>query len=246
MRMMQNSNPFSFGGSTVMIGESWWPAIQQEMSKQYFIELNTFLTNALLNNVPVLPAPQDIFAWTLACTFDEVKVVIIGQDPYFRAEYGPHGLAFSSLTTITHSLRNIYKKLKSEYPDFEAPNHGYLMGWAEQGVLMLNRWLTVEEGTAGSHRGIGWGSFTNAVISYLNNNKVGLVFILWGAEAKNIATFIDKQKHLVLQGYHPAYYGFFRPIDGRIPQYFSECNNYLVDHGKTPINWGLLPAPAAP
>lgn len=243
MRMMQNDIPFSFGGSTVMIGASWWPLIQQEMSKQYFIELDTFLTNALLNNVPVLPAPQNIFAWTLPCTLDEVKVVIIGQDPYFWPKYGPHGLAFSSLTMIPHSLRNIYKKLKSEYPDFVAPNHGYLMGWAEQGVLMLNRWLTVEAGIAGSHRDIGWGSFTNAVISYLNNNKKGLVFILWGEPAKSFAPFIDQQKHLVLQGYHPAYHGF---VSQNNVQYFLACNKYLQDQGKTPIYWDLLPTPAAP
>eukprot|EP00794_Sanderia_malayensis_P005145 gene5145-5795_t len=181
----------------------------------------------------------------LATEFDKdyylkVKAVIIGQDPY----HGPnqaHGLSFSVPVGIPAppSLKNMYKELKTDIEGFKIPNHGHLVGWAKQGVLLLNAVLTVEASNANSHQGKGWEHFTDAVIKWINRNNNNVVFLLWGAYAQKKGASIDKKRHCILKGPHPSPLSAHRGFFGC--RHFSKANEYLKANNKDPIDWTYLP-----
>ena len=213
--------------------ESWKPILQAEFEQPYFKELSEFLT-AEYERTTVFPPKQQVFS-AFKTDLNEVKVVIIGQDPY----HGPgqaHGLAFSVRdgVQIPPSLQNIFKEIHAE-TGAEIPKSGNLQRWAEQGVLLLNNVLTVEAHHAGSHRAKGWETFTENIIKYLNENRPHLVFLLWGRDARNKAKLINKSKHLVLESAHPsplsAYNGFFGN------NHFIKCNEQLEQWQMPQIKW---------
>jgi uracil-DNA glycosylase len=186
----------------------------------------------------VYPCEEDIFRALHLTSFEQVKIVILGQDPY----HGPgqaHGLAFSVPAGVAFppSLRNIFKELKRDL-GIEAPLFGDLSGWARQGVLLLNTSLTVRAGEAGSHQGMGWERFTDAVVKTLDLERQGLVFLLWGNHAQAKADLIDPGRHSVLTAPHPSPLSAHRGFIGC--GHFSKANELLVQHGKTPIDWGAL------
>src|SRR5690606_3533906 len=184
----------------------------------------------------VFPPNKLIFNAFNHTSFDHVKVVILGQDPYHNIGQA-HGLSFSVPPgiEIPPSLRNMYKELSTDIPGFNIPAHGDLTAWADQGVLLLNATLTVRAHTAGSHQGKGWELFTDRAISALSQQREGIVFLLWGRYAKNKAAIIDHRKHLILTAAHPsplsAHNGFFGC------RHFSKANDYLIKTGNEPINW---------
>jgi len=216
------------------IEKSWKDKLAHEFEAEYFKELAAKVRAAYLKSV-VYPPPKLVFNAFDLCPFDQVKVVIIGQDPY----HGPnqaHGLCFSVQEgiAIPPSLRNIYKEIHDDLGK-NMPPSGNLDHWARQGVLLLNATLTVEKGQAGSHQGWGWERFTDAAIKKVSDEKVGVVFMLWGRYAQNKAVLIDETKHLILRAAHPsplsAYNGWFGS------KHFSQANAYLESLGKTPIDW---------
>nr|XP_011415861.2 uracil-DNA glycosylase 2 [Crassostrea gigas] len=226
-------------GLLVDVGSSWFKALEPEFSKQYFTELSKFVMSERSKNT-IYPPANDVFSWTNYCTIDKVKVVILGQDPY----HGPkqaHGLCFSVQKGVPPppSLQNMYKELTEDIPGFSHPGHGTLIGWANQGVLLLNACLTVRAGQANSHKDKGWEKFTDAVISWLNKNKKGLVFMLWGSYAQKKGAHIDKKKHHVLTGVHPSPLSAHRGYFGC--KHFSKCNELLKKEGKSIIDWKHLP-----
>ncbi|MDR2525382.1 MAG: uracil-DNA glycosylase [Oscillospiraceae bacterium] len=213
--------------------KSWKEYLTKEFNKPYFSELSEFLKEAYETQT-IYPPKSQVFS-AFATDLREVKVVIIGQDPY----HGPrqaHGLAFSvsENVAVPPSLENIFKEIHAD-TGAPIPNNGNLKRWAEQGVLLLNNTLTVEAHKAGSHCGRGWEQFTNAMIKILNEDLEGLVFLLWGRDARSKKTFIDEEKHLVLEAAHPsplsAYNGFFGC------RHFSRANEYLKAQGKKEIEW---------
>ena len=212
---------------------SWKPFLDSEFAKPYFGELAEFL-HAAYDTKRIFPAKTQVFK-AFTTDLNEVKVVILGQDPY-HTPGAAMGLAFSvpDSQPIPPSLINIYKEIDSD-TGHHANKTGNLVNWQNQGVLLLNNVLTVEAHKAGSHRGKGWETFTEAVIKYLNAEKSNLVFILWGRDARSKKSLIDPSKHLILESAHPsplsAHNGFF----GSKP--FSKTNAYLEAHGLKPINW---------
>ncbi len=219
----------------VKIEKSWRGALADEFESPYFVDLSKKIREAYLSDTPIYPPPQFIFNAFSLCPFDLVKVVILGQDPY-HAPGQAQGICFSvqSGTRLPPSLQNIYKELRD---DLGVPlrQTGDLTHWAQQGVFLLNATLTVAQGIAGSHQGLGWERFTDAVIRKLSEEKEHLVFILWGKYAQNKGTIIDGTKHRILKAAHPsplsAYHGFF----GSKP--FSKANAYLSQYNLTPIDW---------
>ncbi len=218
----------------VNIHPSWNKVLKSEFEKPYFSDLTSFVKNEYKKG-QVYPPGSQIFAAFDHCAYDNVKVVILGQDPY----HGPkqaNGLCFSVSKEVRTppSLQNIYKELQSDLGK-EIPTHGDLQHWAEQGVLMLNATLTVRKGQAASHQGKGWEEFTDAVVKLLSAEKTGLVFLLWGNYAKKKGQVIDRNKHLVLESAHPsplsAHSGFFGC------KHFSQTNQYLLLQGKKEIKW---------
>src|SRR5690606_22808342 len=187
----------------VSIEPSWKEVLEDEFQKDYFQELRKKVREAYLAG-PVFPPPKQVFNAFNLCPFDEVKVVIIGQDPY-HGRGQAHGLCFSVQdgVAVPPSLKNIYKEIKSDLGK-DVPTSGNLERWAEQGVLLLNATLTVFEGQAGSHQGWGWEEFTDAAIKAVAEKKEGVVFMLWGRYAQNKAGFIDETKHLILRAPHPS------------------------------------------
>lgn len=220
----------------VQLAESWKPVLAQEFNQPYFTQLTEFIKHEKAAGKTIYPLGSQIFNAFEFTPFNEVKVVIIGQDPYHGAGQA-HGLCFSvnKNVAVPPSLKNIYKELQTDIEGYSAPNHGDLSHWAKQGVLLLNATLTVEKDKAGSHQGKGWEQFTDAVIKQLSTQKEKLVFILWGKFAQSKATLIDTQKHLVLMAAHPspfsAYNGFFGC------KHFSKTNAYLIANNLTPISW---------
>lgn len=219
------------------IHESWKNALADEFQKPYFQALKSFLVAEKKGGQKVFPPGKLIFNAFDSTPFDQVKVVILGQDPY----HGPgqaHGLCFSVQEGVATppSLKNIYKELASDI-GFEIPNHGHLQKWAGQGVLLLNAILTVRAHQAASHRNKGWEEFTDAAIRKLNEEREGLVFLLWGGFAKRKASMIDASKHHILKSAHPsplsAYNGWFGC------KHFSQTNEYLKSQGKSEIDWSL-------
>lgn len=213
--------------------ESWQEFLQAEFEQPYFKKLSDFLKQAYQNST-VYPPKQQVFA-AFTTDLNNVKVVILGQDPYHEPGQA-HGLAFSVRDNIKTppSLVNIYKEINREYGT-PIPKSGNLKRWQEQGVLLLNNVLTVEAHKAGSHRGYGWEDFTLHCVEYLSKNRPHLVFLLWGRDARNKAKLIDKQKHLVLESAHPsplsAYNGFFGN------NHFKTCNEWLESHNLEAIQW---------
>ncbi|XP_053325056.1 uracil-DNA glycosylase isoform X3 [Spea bombifrons] len=220
------------------VGESWKQELLAEFTKPYFVKLNAFVTEER-KRYTVYPPPHQVFTWTQMCDIRDVKVVILGQDPY----HGPnqaHGLCFSVQKPVPPppSLENMYKELTTDIVGFVHPGHGDLTGWAKQGVLLLNAVLTVRAHNANSHKDRGWEQFTDSVVSWLNKNLDGLVFMLWGAYAQKKGCNIDRKRHHVLQTVHPSPLSAHRGFFGC--HHFSKTNAFLKDLGKEPIDWKAL------
>ncbi|HVV53705.1 MAG TPA: uracil-DNA glycosylase [Mucilaginibacter sp.] len=219
---------------------SWLRILHDEFEKDYMIKLKAFLKQEKEAGYTIYPKGSDIFNAFRKTPFDQLKVVLLGQDPY----HGPnqaHGLSFSVQKGVTSppSLKNIFKELSTDIPGFVIPNHGDLTEWAEQGVMLLNATLTVRAGSPGSHQKKGWEIFTDTVISKISELKEGIVFLLWGKFAQAKAELIDAKKHFILKAAHPspysADYGFFGC------HHFSKTNEILIKEGKTPIDWQISP-----
>lgn len=219
----------------VAIEPSWKEKLKGEFDELYFKELTTFVKDEYAKTT-IYPHPKNIFRAFELTPFDQVRVVILGQDPY----HGPkqaHGLSFSVVEGVRNppSLQNIFKEVETDMGEKPQTQNGDLSGWARQGVLLLNATLTVRGGVANSHQGKGWERFTEAAIHALSEEKEHLVFILWGNYARRKKKLIDCEKHCVIESVHPsplsAYGGFF----GSKP--FSRANEYLVAHNEEPINW---------
>lgn len=218
----------------VKIESSWLEALSSEWDAPYFRQLADFVHQEYRTNT-VYPPAKKIFAAFDACPFHEVKVVIIGQDPY----HGPgqaNGLCFSVSpdVAIPRSLVNIFKEIQNDLGR-PIPCNGDLSRWAQQGVLLLNATLTVRAHNAGSHQGKGWEQLTDAAIKKLSSDRDGIVFILWGAYAGKKAELIDSSRHLILTSVHPSPLSASRGFFGN--HHFSSANEYLVKQGKTPIEW---------
>lgn len=222
--------------NNIKIEESWRKALADEFKQPYFQSLATFLKKEKQAGKQIYPPGSLIFNAFNTTPFDQIKVVILGQDPYHNPEQAM-GLSFSVPrgVKVPPSLKNIYKELQSDV-GFTPPGHGDLTYWAKQGVFLLNAILTVEHRKAGSNKNIGWQDFTNAVIRTLSREREGLVFMLWGGFARKKSVLIDSDRHLVLEAAHPS------PLAGGAffgNQHFSKANEYLKKQGKTPIDWQL-------
>ena len=225
----------------IRLHPSWLGRLEAEFDQPYMGELRAFLIAQRRAGKVIYPAADRWFAAYDSTPFDAVKVVILGQDPY----HGPgqaHGLCFSvpADIAIPPSLANIYRELHSDL-GIPPPRHGCLHYWAEQGVLLLNATLTVEQGRAGSHQGRGWEAFTDRTIALLDAERAGLVFILWGSYAQRKGAFIDTRKHLVIKAPHPSPLSAHRGFFGSRP--FSRTNSWLQAQGQAPIDWCLPEAP---
>lgn len=220
--------------SSIKLHESWKTVLLDEFSKPYFLALKQFLLTERQQHT-VYPPGKLIFNAFDSTPFEEVKVVILGQDPYHGVGQA-HGLSFSvpQGITIPPSLRNIYKELHTDV-GITIPQHGNLSAWANQGVLLLNSLLTVRAHSAGSHKGKGWEKFTDAAIRALNYYREGIVFILWGKYAQDKGNIIDRNKHHVLQSPHPSPFSADRGFFGSRP--FSKANELLNAQGDTEIEW---------
>ena len=235
----------------VRLEKSWKEVLGDEFEQPYMKNLRSFLKQQIASGRTLFPEGRNIFAALDAAPLDQVKVVILGQDPY----HGPgqaHGLCFSVLPTVPlpPSLRNIYKEIALDL-GYSMPKHGFLGSWASQGVLLLNAVLTVEKGMANSHQGKGWEQFTDRIIQVLNQKTEGLVFMLWGGYAQKKGGMIDGSRHLVLKAPHPSPLSAHRGFFGC--RHFSRANEYLMTQGKDPIDWripektpGKLPAAKIP
>lgn len=221
----------------VRIDQSWKSALEAEWDKPYFIQLTDFVREEYRHNPKTtFPPPAQIFAAFDSCPFDNVKVVILGQDPY----HGPgqaNGLCFSVNRGVQAppSLQNIFKEVQTDMGLPAPSTDNDLSRWARQGVLLLNSTLTVEAHRPTSHQGHGWEQFTDDVIRTLNDSKEHLVFILWGSYAIKKGAFIDRNKHLVITSPHPSPLSAYRGFFGSRP--FSRTNAYLVQNGIAPIDW---------
>ncbi|MEK5644338.1 MULTISPECIES: uracil-DNA glycosylase [Paenibacillus] len=219
-----------------MFNNDWDEQLKEETEKDYFQELRYKLAKEYKLH-KVYPPKEDLFKALKLTPYEDTKVVILGQDPY----HGPgqaHGLSFSVKpgVRIPPSLVNIYKELHSDL-GVPIPSHGTLVHWAEQGVLLLNTVLTVRDGEANSHKGLGWERFTDAVIEKLNERDKPVVFILWGSHAQKKGAFIDRKKHLVIQSVHPSPLSVHRGFFGSRP--FSKANAFLAAHGIKPVDWAI-------
>ncbi len=226
-------------GDKVPLSGHWKEKLGDEFTKPYMVNLREYLKSQLAQGKVVYPPKDNVFEALKLTPFEDVKVVIIGQDPY----HGPgqaHGLCFSVRpgVPIPPSLVNIFKEMKNDL-NISQPGHGYLEAWARQGVLLLNAVLTVEAGHAASHQNKGWETFTDRVIEVLNREKDGLVFVLWGSYAQKKGAFIDRQRHLVLEAPHPSPLSAHRGFLGS--RHFSHINAYLNQRGVGQIEWALPP-----
>ena len=218
----------------VRIDASWKQHLQPEFDKAYFANLVTFVKNAYVTQTVYPPAKYIFNAFDL-CPFDQVKVVILGQDPYHEPGQA-HGLSFSVPEGIAlpPSLQNIFKEIENDL-GYAPMRHGNLERWAKQGVLLLNATLSVQAHQAGSHQNKGWEQFTDAVIAALSKEREHLVFLLWGSYAQRKGSVIDSNKHLVLKSVHPSPLSAYRGFFGN--HQFSQANQYLVQHGLSAIDW---------
>lgn len=218
-----------------MIDRSWKESLADEFKSAYFERLAGFVESAYMKGV-VYPPENNIFEAFNRTPFDDVKVVILGQDPYHEPDQA-HGLCFSVRegVRLPPSLVNIYKELELEYGVSFLNRNGDLSHWADQGVLMLNATLTVDAGKAGSHQGRGWEIFTDAVIKKLSDRRENIVFLLWGGYARRKGAIIDRKRHLVLECAHPSPLSAYRGFIGC--GHFKKTNEYLSVHGISNINW---------
>ena len=219
-----------------MVASTWAEVLAAEKQQRYFQDALAFVAAERAAGKVIYPPQADVFNAFKLTELHQVKVVILGQDPY----HGPnqaHGLCFSVLPGIKPppSLVNIYKELAADIDGFTIPSHGYLQAWAEQGVLLLNTVLTVEQGQAHSHAKIGWETFTDKVIEQLSLHTQGCVFLLWGSHAQRKGAVIDKTKHHVLHAPHPSPLSAHRGFLGC--RHFSQANQLLLSQGKTTIDW---------
>ncbi len=217
---------------------TWSDLIDHESKQDYFQQTLQFISDQRAQGITIYPAENKVFNALTSTPFAQVKVVILGQDPYHGANQA-HGLSFSvpKDIKIPPSLKNIYKELGTDIKNFTPPNHGYLQAWAEQGVLLLNTVLTVEQGHAHSHQHLGWEIFTDKLIQQLSEQTTGIIFLLWGAHAQKKGKCIDRSKHYLLTAAHPsplsAYRGFFGC------RHFSKTNEILTNNSQAVINWCL-------
>ncbi|MBO5099003.1 MAG: uracil-DNA glycosylase [Clostridia bacterium] len=218
----------------IKFDNEWDDLLKDEFKKDYYLKLRSFLKNEYSMQT-VYPPMHDIYNAFKYTSYSDVKVVILGQDPY-HGKGQAHGLCFSVLKGVAPppSLVNIYKELNSD-TGFEIPNHGELTKWAKEGILLLNTTLTVREASPNSHTGKGWETFTDRVISLLNQREKPIVFLLWGGNARSKKSLITNKQHLILETVHPsplsAYGGFFGC------RHFSKTNSFLVENGIKPIDW---------
>ncbi len=224
-------------GQSIQLIDCWKAMLYEEFQKPYMQELKKFLQSEKQLKKIIYPPSSLIFNALNTTGFEDVRVVILGQDPY----HGPnqaHGLSFSVQKGISKppSLINIFKEIHSDL-HLPIPQHGDLSSWAQQGVLLLNATLTVEQGKPNSHQGKGWDIFTDKIISLLNENRQNLVFLLWGSFAQKKGQFIDRKRHLVLEAPHPSPLSAHRGFLGC--KHFSKTNQYLQSKGLLPIDWSL-------
>jgi len=222
---------------TIELNKEWLSLLEDEFELPYMDDLSRFLRLEQAAGKMIYPAENNIFAALNTTPLSQVKVVILGQDPY----HGPnqaHGLSFSvpEGVVIPPSLKNIYKEIQNEFGK-KPPTHGNLITWANQGVLLLNSVLTVEHSKAASHQGKGWEKFTDKVIKTISNERQNIVFLLWGAYAQKKGQSIDKSKHLVLSAPHPSPLSAHRGFLGC--QHFSKTNDYLQRTHQTSIDWQI-------
>ncbi|EMM5119925.1 uracil-DNA glycosylase [Providencia stuartii] len=215
---------------------TWHDVIGSEKTQAYFKDTLAYVANERQKGKIIYPPQQDVFNAFRYTELADVKVVILGQDPY----HGPgqaHGLSFSVLPGIKPppSLVNMYKELENDIPEFKRPNHGYLLSWAQQGVLLLNTVLTVEQGNAHSHAHLGWETFTDKVIAAINEHREGVVFLLWGSHAQKKGRIIDTKRHHVLKAPHPSPLSAHRGFLGC--GHFSQTNQLLQQQGLEAIDW---------
>ena len=227
--------------NTVKLEPSWLNVLGREFDQPYMQQLREFLLQQKGAGRVIYPPSSQWFSAFNSTPFDQVRVVILGQDPY----HGPnqaHGLCFSVMpgVKVPPSLMNIFKELQDDLA-VQPPAHGCLTSWAEQGVLLLNATLTVEQANAGAHQGKGWERFTDQAIRALNDQRDGIVFLLWGSYAQKKGAFIDQSRHLVLKSVHPSPLSAYRGFLGC--KHFSTANNYLQQRGQLAIDW-QLPAKA--
>lgn len=219
-----------------MVHNSWYPWLQEEWRQPYFQPLAAFVHHAY-DSGAVYPPKQQVFSAFENCDLPDVRVVILGQDPYHQRGQA-HGMCFSVNpgVRIPPSLCNIYQELKAD-TGFRIPNNGYLMPWAKQGVFLLNTILTVADSRPLSHKGRGWETFTDHAISRISALEQPVVFLLWGRNARSKASMIDRSRHLVLEAPHPsplsAHHGFFGC------RHFSQANRFLEAHGRSGIDWQI-------
>ena len=216
----------------------WQQLLGQEKQQPYFIETLAQVEQARLAGQVIYPPQADVFNAFKLTELENLKVVILGQDPY----HGPnqaHGLAFSVRqgVRVPPSLQNMYKELALEYPDFQIPQHGCLESWANQGVMLLNTVLTVVATQPNSHRHLGWEQFTDKVIASISEQCQGIVFLLWGSHAQKKGRHIDRNRHFVLDAPHPSPLSAHRGFLGC--GHFKQANELLVKQGKAPINWQI-------
>ena len=219
-----------------MIENGWSLMLEDEYKKEYFTKLHTWLDEEYRTK-SIFPQRDEIFD-ALSCTaYDKIKCLLLAQDPYATRGFA-HGLAFSTKlgVQIPKSLQNIYKELQSDL-GFTIPNNGHLKKWADQGVLLLNTILTVEEGRPNSHKGKGWERFTDRIISIVDQKDTPVVFILWGNNAKEKKALIKGQHHLIIESAHPSPLSVNRGFFGTKP--FSKTNKFLLENGLEPIDWQI-------
>ena len=219
-----------------MIGNDWDKYLKSEYDKEYFVNLKHFISNEYKTKI-VYPKMSEIFNAFEKTPFENVKVVILGQDPY-HGEKEAEGLSFSVKVGIQKppSLINIFSELKDDL-GIDPPNHGSLVSWAEQGVLLLNSTLTVLKDTPKSHSNKGWEIFTDEVIRIINNKNTPVVFILWGSDARSKKYLITNKKHLIIESAHPSPLSAYRGFFGSKP--FSRTNNFLISNNIKPIDWKI-------
>lgn len=224
-------------GKNINIHSSWKKVLAEEFEKPYITELRSFLKREIKNKKSIFPKPEEFFAAFNATPLENVKVVILGQDPYHGVGQA-HGLSFSVQPGVPAppSLVNIYKELKSDL-GIERATHGHLKSWADQGVLLLNSVLSVEAEKPASHKNRGWEKFTDKVIQVLNDHESPKVFFLWGNYAQQKGAIIDRKKHFVIESVHPSPLSAMRGFFGTKP--FSKANLFLEKNKLAPIKWEL-------
>lgn len=220
----------------VKLNNDWDKLLEDEFKKDYYLNLRKFLIDEYKNNI-IFPNKDNIFEALKHTSYKDTKVLILGQDPY-HGEGQAHGLAFSvqPYVKIPPSLLNMYKELKDDVGCY-IPNNGYLMPWADQGVLLLNTALTVRSGEANSHKSKGWEIFTDEIIKILNKREDPVIFVLWGLNARKKKEFINENKHYILEAPHPSPLSARRGFFGC--KHFSKINEILIKLNKAPIDWQI-------